>query len=111
MPGVITDPSCVQSVHLLKGTQKIIPNKRPQGERDFVTMLMCLVRLESAFDTDLLITFNVPDKHTDEIADACALGESKAFKDFLNISEIEFKNILASFNVSHEKLKDLIGLD
>tara|TARA_B110000285_G_C14860275_1_gene484223 strand:+ start:524 stop:685 length:162 start_codon:yes stop_codon:yes gene_type:complete len=53
-------------MHTLKGTQKIIPNKKPQGDRDFVTLLMCLVRLNEPYNTDLLITFNIPDKHTED---------------------------------------------
>ena len=59
---------------ILKGTQKVVPNKKAQGESDFVTMLMCLIRIGEPFNTDLLITFNVPDKHTDEEDESVALG-------------------------------------
>ena len=44
----------------------IIPNKKAQGDRDFVMMLMCLIRLGEPFNTDILINLNVPDKHTDD---------------------------------------------
>ena len=43
---------------------RVIPNKKAQGDRDFVTFLMQLVRLGEPYNTDILITLNVPDKHT-----------------------------------------------
>ena len=58
---------CQQTLHLLKGTQKIFPTKKTHDtERDFVTMLMCLLRLKEPFNTDILITLNVPDKYSDD---------------------------------------------
>ena len=71
MPGILSVKQSTFSVHLLKGVQKIIPNKKQQGDRDFVTMMMCLLRLNEPYDTDLLFTFNIPDKHTDEDEDKC----------------------------------------
>ena len=85
------------SVHLLKGTQKIIPNKKQYGDRDFVTMWMCLLRLNEPYDTDLLFTFNIPDKHTDEEEDKCQLGQSAAYQEFLQQSETDFKMMITNF--------------
>ena len=112
MPTLSALTGCTYSVHQLKGTQKIIPNKKQYGERDFVTMLMCLVRLDSPYDTDLLFTFNVPDKHTDEEEDKCETGESAAYREFLAQSEADFKMMLSSFVVSGDQaVKDLLGME
>jgi len=112
MPTLSALTGCTSSVHLLTGTQKIVPNKKPYGERDFVTMLMCLVRLDSPYDTDLLFTFNVPDKHTDEEEDKCELGQSDAYREFLAQAEADFKMMLTSFLISGDQtVKDLLGMD
>ena len=94
--GGIDINECEYSMHTLKGTQKIIPNKKPQGDRDFVTMLMCLVRLNEPYDTDLLITFNIPDKHTEEQENSqkSDMGKSQAYQDFLMQTELEFREML-----------------
>ena len=88
------------SVHLLKGTAMIAPNKKKYQDqnaetpRDFVTLLMCLIRLNEPYDTDLTITLNVPDKITDEEqivagdgGPQAKVGESEAYKKFLEQSE------------------------
>ena len=64
------------SVHFLRGSAMIAPSKRKtgtadeanQGEqnKDYVAMLMALIRLGDPYDTDILLTLNVPDKITDE---------------------------------------------
>jgi hypothetical protein len=43
------------------GTQKIIPNNRLNEARDFVTILMMLIRLKN-YEADFLISMNIPDK-------------------------------------------------
>ena len=58
---------------------------------------MCLIRLGAPYDTDLVITLYVPDKVTDEDqigedgAASVKVGESEAYKKFLEQSEQEFK--------------------
>ena len=88
-----------------------MPNKKQYGDRDFVTMLMCLVRLNAPYDTDLLFVFNVPDKHTDEEEDKCQMGQSASYQDFLKQSESDFKMLLSSFTISGDQaVKDLLGI-
>ena len=99
------------SVQYLRGTQKIIPNKRAQGERDFVTLLMCLIRLGAPYNTDLLLTLNVPDKHTDDENDEQNVGESDVYKEFLEASDQQFKAIVSSFTISGDQAaKDFLGI-
>ena len=76
---------CKYTLHTLKGTQRIIPNKKTNAERDFVTMLMCLIRLEQPYSTDILITFNIPDKISDEdeSSQKTETGQSQQYIDFL----------------------------
>ena len=62
---------CTYSIHILKGIHKVIPNKKQQANRDYVTVFMCLFRFNEPYDTDLLLTFNVPDKFTIEEDDKC----------------------------------------
>ena len=95
----------------MKGSQKIIPNKRAQGERDFVTLLMCLIRLDAPYNTDLLLTLNVPDKHTDDENDEQNVGESDVYKEFVDQSNEQFKQIVGSFAISGDQaIKDLLGM-
>ena len=109
-PSIAVSESSV-SVQLLRGTQKIIPNKRAQGERDFVTLLMCLIRLGAPYNTDLLLTLNVPDKHTDDENDEQNVGESDVYKEFLEASNEQFKQIVSSFTITGDQaVKDLLGM-
>jgi hypothetical protein len=43
-------------------------------------MLMCVVRFGAPYDTEILITFNIPDKNTDEKEDKCSLGEGQTYR-------------------------------
>ena len=104
------------SVSLLKGTCKIFPTKKTQGqERDFVTMLMCLLRFKAPYNTDLLFTLNIPDKHSDTDEDSELNGEpgqSPKYQEFVKQCEYEMNQlILPSFVVkSDEDLKQLLGM-
>lgn len=88
----------------------VIPNKKAQGDRDYVTMLMHLVRLGEPYNTDILMTLNVPDKHTGEEKPE-ELGQSESYKQFLEQSKSEFQQILQSFSISGDQaVKDLLGM-
>ena len=93
---------CTYSLHTLKGTQRIIPNKKTNADRDFVTMLMCLIRLESPYNTDILITFNIPDKITDEDENSqkTEIGQSQQYIEFLTQTELTFRDMLQTFHAS-----------
>ena len=93
---------CKYSLHTLKGTQRIIPNKKTNVERDFVTMLMCLIRLEQPYTTDILITFNIPDKISDEDENSqkTETGQSQAYIEFLTQTELTFRDMLQTFHAS-----------
>ena len=78
-PNTLSSPI---SVHFLKGNAMIAPSKRKGGPeesdpsagtngddtsgKDYVVLLICLIRLGEPYTTDLVITLNVPDKITDE---------------------------------------------
>ena len=99
------------SVHLLKGIAKICPNKKPNGERDFVTILVGLIRLQPPFSTDILVTLNIPDKHTNEDTYKCQLGESQEYKAFVAECERDFQGMVQSFTITGEQsVKDLLGM-
>ena len=54
---------------------------------------MALIRLNEPYDTDLLITYNVPDKHTSNQAEeyesgSQEVGQSQAYKQFLATTEL-----------------------
>ena len=104
-------------VTLLKGVSKIFPTKKTVGgaERDFVTLELCLIRLKEPYDTDLLITLNVPDKFSDPDEEGDLQGEpgsSKKYLEFVNKSEeVLVKQILGGFTIpSDQALKDLLGM-
>ena len=104
---------CQIALSLLKGTQKIFPSKKTQGqERDFVAMLMCLVRFKEPYDTDILFTYNVPDKHSADDESNCDPGSSQKFTEFLAGCETDFyKHMLPNFVVSGDQaMKDLLGM-
>ena len=121
---MITPKICPQHspvyVHLLKGTAMVAPNKRKfqrgaeggEQRRDFVTLLMCLVRLGEPYDTDLVLTLHVPDKLTEEEDGAGGkVGESETYVKFLEHSEREFKQIVESFTILNDQaIKDLLGM-
>ena len=93
------------TLSLLKGTQKILPNKKTT-DRDLVTLLMCILRFREPYNTDLLFTLNVPDKFdNDDIQDK--------YPEFLKQTEFDFYHqLLPSFVVSGDQaLKDLLGME
>ena len=57
-----------------------MPNKKQQGTRDFVTILMCLFRFDEPYDTDLLMSLHIPDKYTEEEG---VSGESQVYKTYV----------------------------
>ena len=80
----------------LEGTQRIIPNKRLNETRDFVTILMTLIRVPK-FEADFLITLNVPDKTS-----ADANGETEVYKEIVEMNKGNFKKIVESLTVPSE---------
>ena len=116
--------SCPVSVHFLKGNAMIAPSKRKTGgngdednqgdqNKDYVAMFMALIRLGDPYNTDIVITLNVPDKITDEdMGSGQQLGETEAFKKYLTSCEKEFKsNLIGSFTIpSDQAVKDLLDL-
>ena len=66
-----------------------MPNKKTVGaDRDFVTMLMALIRFNDPYDTDILITYNVPDKHSDDAEEGSQeAGQTQAYHIFLATSQ------------------------
>ena len=70
------------SLSLLKGTQKILPNKKTT-DRDLVTLLMCILRFREPYNTDLLFTLNVPDKFDDD-------DNGTKYAEFLRQTEFDF---------------------
>uniref|UniRef100_A0A7S3ICF9 Ran guanine nucleotide release factor n=1 Tax=Strombidium inclinatum TaxID=197538 RepID=A0A7S3ICF9_9SPIT len=99
------------SIHLLKGTQQVMPNKKQQGDRDFVTLLMCLFRFEEPYTTDLLVSLHIPDKHTMEEDDKAESGQSAAYKQYVELCEGDFKEMISSFTIKEASLKELLGMD
>ena len=57
--------------------------------------MMCLIRLGEPYDTDLVITMNIPDKITDEDVVVNGQnqkpGQSYAYTKFVKQTEAEFK--------------------
>ena len=43
-------------------------------------MLMCMIRFDTPYNTELLFTLNVPDKHTE---DEDQLGQSEEYLEFV----------------------------
>ncbi|CDW87854.1 UNKNOWN [Stylonychia lemnae] len=78
---------------ILKGTQKIIPNKKVNDTRDFVSIIMLLIRLKQ-FKTDLLITLNIPDKTLNQEGVAQGDGSSEAFTQNVAINEAMFQEAM-----------------
>jgi hypothetical protein len=53
----------------------------------------------------------VPDKHTDDENDEQNVGESDAYKDFVDQSSEQFKDIVNSFVIPGDQaVKDLLGM-
>ena len=111
------------SVHFLKGSALILPTKRKHGgaaeaggdqgeqSKDYVTMLMAMIRLGDPYDSDIVITLNVPDKITDEEMAGQQLGETEAYKKYLETCEKEFKSMMETFVIpSDQAVKDLLGM-
>lgn len=73
---------------------------------------MCLLRLKAPYDTDLLFTYNVPDKHTDEDESQSDVGQSTKYVEFLTQCEHDFyKTMVPSFVISGDQaVKDLLGM-
>ncbi len=60
------------SIHTLKGQCKINPqktkfeNQQSDDQRDFVTIFMFLLRLGAPYDTDIVMSYYIPDKLTED---------------------------------------------
>ena len=91
------------SVHLLKGHCLINPqkvkyeNQQNEDVKDYVTIFIYLLRLGAPFDSDIVMTYYVADKITDEESGQQAPGQSQAYLKFLEKSEMEFKTMVNNF--------------
>ena len=101
------------SLSILKGVAKIYPNKKTQGqERDYLTMLLCLIRFNEPYNTDLLMTLNIPDEHTEsgEASQAEEPGHSDQYLDYVKKCEQDFNLLMQTFETDDHRIKALLGL-
>ena len=70
-----------------------------------LTILMFLLRVESPYDTDLLMTLNVPDKHSPNKD-----GQSVEYAEHVLKSSVTFEGLVNGFCVEEDKLKSLLGM-
>ena len=75
-------------------------------------MLMCMIRFKEPYDTDLLFTYNIPDKFSSDDESNADLGTSQKYTEFLASCENDFyKHMLPNFVLSGDQaMKDLLGM-
>ena len=98
--------------HLLKGTMMVHPVKRKfptpaqQAEpRESLTIMLFLLRINAPYDTDLLMTLNVPDKFSENRD-----GQSDLYAEHVKKADTMFETLVAGFTVEESKLKSLLGM-
>eukprot|EP00347_Sterkiella_histriomuscorum_P011483 403372281 len=97
--------------YLLKGTQIIIPNKKVNDSRDFVTILMLLLRIPQ-FDVDVLLSLNIPDKTPNAQGHAQGSGDSEEYKQHLVQMEAVFQESLNTLSFPDmKKIQELFAVE